>query len=163
MRMPGVEFRPNVEKVFIPRPSIVVNGTEVPQYLVFNCGVVNDYKEFDKLCPEPKPPGIIKPGGMRDFDYNDGGFLKAREAHQKRRSDWMILQSLKATDQLVWEKVNDLDPDTWHLWKEELAAAHFSEIEIGRILRGVMVANCLDDDRIEEARKHFLATQAEGK
>lgn len=160
MRIKGVEFKENVELVVIPRTAVGDDGSVTVVPIAFKCRAVNDYSEFAKLCPEINPPEVIKRGGMRELDFKDEGFIAKTKEREERRWHWMFLQSLKATPNLIWEKVNDLDPSTWHLYEEELRAAHFNDFEIGRIRKGVAAANCLDDDRINEARQSFLAGQA---
>src|SRR6185436_15627483 len=88
-----------------------------------------------------------------DLDYK-----KAKAIRWAKRNGWMIFQSLKATEGLEWDLVKEEDPESWVKVDEEFKAAKFSEYEIGRIYNGVMAANCLDERRVEEARKSFLAT-----
>ena len=142
---------PNVETVIIPRS----NG----QHIVFKCAAVLDYSDFEKLCPDPKPPKVQKPGGEWLDDIESGDYKIATNLHLMQNMNWMILRSLSATDDLEWEKVKLSDPTTWELWTEELKEAGFSRIEIGRIRDGVWKANCLDEKMIDEARKSFFHSQ----
>ena len=73
----------------------------------------------------------------------------------------MIVYSLQSTPELEWEIVNYDKPETWASYEEELREAGFSEIEIGRVVMGVMRANSLDESLIDEARNSFLHGQGE--
>ncbi len=72
----------------------------------------------------------------------------------------MILESLKATPNLEWESVNPSDPKTWGGYENELVDAGFSIPEISRVIDCVFDANGLNQKKIDEATKRFLAGQA---
>jgi hypothetical protein len=72
-----------------------------------------------------------------------------------------VITSLRATEGLEWDKIQYNNPDTWKLYKEELKESGFSSFEVDKIINGVMSANCLDEDKIEQARRSFLAGQEE--
>jgi hypothetical protein len=67
---------------------------------------------------------------------------------------------LSATPGLEWELVDLENPDTWERYQEELQQCNFSDIEMTRIIEGVMTANGLNQAVLEEAEKRFLAGQA---
>jgi hypothetical protein len=127
--------------------------------IVFRAQGVASMDPFTKLCPVPKPPVVVKPGGEQSFNLEDETYKSAIEQHVDMRSNWLVLQSLKATSGLEWDTVKDSDCGTWANWKDELQQAGFCEAELMRILNLVMVANSLDDRKLEEARKRFLASQ----
>jgi len=142
----------NVEIIPIKRPE----GD-----IIFIAEAVSNWDEFEKLLPEPTPPVVIKPGGQRVSDYTDKKFIKSVEEHARARTQWIVLKSLEATKDLEWETVDINKPETWLNYEKELKDSNFSIIEIGRIIRGVMVANSLDEDMIDAAKADFLATREE--
>lgn len=140
---------PNVEVIVIPR------GGDKPD-IVFQAGAIMDFSNFDKLCPEPKPPMKIMKGGKREYNLEDVGYIQARDRWTEQKVAWMVIESLKATPGLTWDLVNPLNPKTWHFFSDELRDAGFSQIEVQRITNGVFSANCLNEQRLEEARANFL-------
>jgi hypothetical protein len=142
---------PNVETVIIPR------GEDEP--IVFRCQAVLDYDEFDLVCPRPIPPVRIMRGGRRVTDVEDKTYLIMLESYAKQRTNWMILQSLKATENLEWETIQMSDPNTWINFDKELKDSGLSEIERIRIVNAVMTANCLNESKLDEARESFLASR----
>lgn len=140
----------NKEIIAIPRP----NGN-----IVFIAEALESWDLFDKICTEPEPPEVLKPGGIKEKDLEDSKYLKAINEHNVLRTHWIVLMSLKSTEDLEWETVNYNDPSTWMNYEKELKDAGFNPLEIGRIVRGVMSANGLNDDMIEAAKKDFLAGQ----
>jgi hypothetical protein len=141
---------PNVEVIVIPRE---------PEDIVFKAQAVLDFDNFGKLCPTPKPPRILKRGVGLIENVEDHNYKIALEQHASRRLEWLIIESLKATENLQWERVDYSKPETWELYKDELKESGFGEYEINRIIRGVMIANSLDESKLEEARKRFLVGQ----
>lgn len=139
----------NVEIIVIPR------GGDTPD-IVFQATAILDYEPFIKLCPEPKPPTKIVKGGGKEYNLDDAAYKEALRLHSEKRMAWMVIQSLKATPNLEWETVKEGEHRTWTNYEKELKDSGFSQIEIQRILVGVMSANCLNETRIEEARENFL-------
>jgi hypothetical protein len=142
----------NVEIIPIPRPDGDV---------IFIAEAVTDWDEFEKIVPEPEVPMILKPGGIKIEQTNDKNYLKKIEEHNLLRTTWIVLKSLQATSELEWETVNMKDPKTWTNYERELKESGFSPIEIGRIIKGVMAANALDEDMIDAAKADFLAIREE--
>ena len=147
------------QKIEGPNEAIVV----IPRAkgdLVFKMQAVLNTTEFETLCPEPTPPTITRVGESKGSpDFRDKKYLAEFKVFSTRRFEYLILKSLEGTSELEWETVDMLDPTTWGNYQSELKAAGFTEIEIGRIVGGVLEANSLDDAKIEEARKRFLASQ----
>jgi hypothetical protein len=142
----------NVEYIVLPR------GDGEP--LVLKAQAILDYSPFDMLCPPPRPPTVLRPGGVKSYNVEDPRYLESLMEHGRRRSAWIILTSLRlGTPDLEWETVDYGDPNTWSGYIDELRASGFSEVEIIRVVKGCMVANALDDSKLEEARKAFLAFQ----
>lgn len=140
---------PNVEIIVIPRSGDIAD-------IVFQAAAILDYKPFETLCPEPKPPMKILKGGKREYNLEDLGYTQARDRWGDQKVAWMVLESLKATPGLTWDTVVESNPKTWTKYVDELKESGFSQIEIQRITTGVFTANCLNEARLEEARANFL-------
>jgi len=140
---------PKEKVVVIPR-----DGTDI----VFKAKAVLDYSDYEKICPMPTPPEVIKPGGEKSLDVEDADYIKALDKWARNKSRWMILKSLSASPGLEWETVDMSKPDTWENYHTELQSA-FSSGEIARILGIVTEACGLNQDKIDEATKRFLAGQ----
>jgi len=141
---------PKEQVVVIPRDS----GD-----IVFKAKAVLDFKDFDAVCPVPKPPEVIRPGGVRSVDPEDPEYKKALDKWASQKSTWMILKSLSATDGLEWETVDWANPDTWSKYQQEMSDSGLSSAEVARIIDIVMDACGLNQDKIDEATKRFLAGQ----
>jgi len=127
--------------------------------LVFMCAPVFDFTNFEQLCPEPKPPLIKKASGEKEFDTDDPTYLAKVTKRGEQRMGWMILQSLKDTPGLEWEKVKLNKPDTFNLVFEELRDSYLSQVEINYLVRAVLEASSMDEERLEEARRNFIRLQ----
>lgn len=138
----------NKEIIIIPREG---------ENIVLIAEAVPDWDEFDKIITEPTPPIVLKPGGIKTENVRDPKYIKAMDDYGTQRTHWIILKSLQATTDLEWETVDINKPETWKNYEKELQDSGFSPIEIGRVVRGVMRANSLDDDMIDEAKSDFLA------
>ena|SRR6516164_7361632 len=143
---------PNVEVIVIPRPD----GD-----IVLKAQAILDHEPFRQLCPEPKPPKRIERGKGEVLNIEDPQYKKAIEWHNKARIDWLIITSLRATEDLEWETVDYAKPETWRNHEKELRESGFSEYELVRISNAVFAANGLDDTKIEQARERFLAGRQE--
>jgi len=137
----------NYEWIIIPRPD----GD-----LVFKAQAVLDMKPFTDTVQEPKPPKVLLPGGERREEYNDTRYKEAIKQYQEMRYAYMILKSLEVTPELEWETVDINKPETWLNWQTELKASGFNSTEINIIQYGVASANCLNQDKLDEARNRFL-------
>lgn len=156
MKLNGVRIQgPNIETIIIPR------GDGPP--IVLKAQAVLDMRPFEEACPEPKPPTRLMKGGAKVPNLEDDFYKKEVVAHGKRRLAFMLITGLQATEGLEWESVKLGDSLTWLQYEAELREAGFSEIEMNRIVAGVMAANCLSDDKIEEARQRFLASGVEAE
>ena len=155
MRLAGKEIRgPNSETIVIPR------GDGEP--IIFKAVAILDYSPFDKLCPRPEPPTIMRKGGIKSQNVEDPKFKLALTDYGRKKIAWIVITSLRnGTPDLEWDKVKYSEPDTWPLYEPEFKEAGFSNPEIQAIIDGVMTANCLDDDKLAEARKTFLASVEE--
>lgn len=150
MKFNGEVPGPNVATLYLPRGDDKV--------LCIKAGAVLSYEEFHKTCPLPKPPMKRAKGATQavpDFDHKD--YVAAMDSYGKWKSQWMVLQSLKATPEISWDTIVPTDPLTFGNYEKELEEAGFSEFERQRILGIVMEANALNDRKIDEARETFLS------
>ncbi len=151
MRIQGQEIKgPNEELIVIPRGD---------GQIVFKAKAVLDYSDFERLCPEPKVPWIMKPGGVKEQNYKDAKYIAAVRQRVTKQTYYMFIKSLEATPGLEWDTIDIKDPGTWLNFEDELTKAGFSAIERNLISRGVFIANSLDEQKIEEARKRFILSQ----
>lgn len=141
---------PKIEVVVFPRQS----GD-----LVFKAQAVLDYSEFEKICPRPEPKNVMRPGGKQETLVDHPEYVAAVEAWAPKQTSWMILKSLEATPGLVWDTVDMGDPLTWDNYEKELKNAGFSTFEIHRILDAVITACGMNQEKIDDATKRFLAGQ----
>jgi hypothetical protein len=152
MRIQGQELKgPNEELIVIPRGD---------NQIVLKARAVLDYSEFEKLCPEPKAPWIVKPGGVKEQNYKDVTYTAAVRQRITKQTFFMFIKSLEATPGLEWDTINMTDPSTWLNFEKELESSGFSSIERNIITRAVLIANNLDEAKIEEARQRFIQSQA---
>ncbi len=154
MKLNGQSFDgPNLATLVLPR-----NGND----LVFKAQAVLDYTEFETLCPTPKPKTVHKPGEGSVVLWDDKSYKDAMDSWGAKKTAYTILKSLTATPGLEWETVKMELPETWTLYREELKKAFFSEAEQVKIIGLVWEANGLDQSKLDEAQKRFLATQVAG-
>lgn len=150
MKIKGKKLsNPNREIIAIPRAG--------SDDIIFIAEAILDYEEFDAMIPEPKPGVKVMKGGEKVLDFDSPNYKSELKNYGIKRYQWMVLKSLRATPDLEWETVNYGDPSTWHNYEKELKDAGFSNVEFNRILKGVSDANCLNEEKVEEARKRFLA------
>jgi len=155
MKIKGKKIEgPNVVIAVIPRQS----GD-----IIFKAKAVLDYDKFDALCPTPEPPTVTKPGGVTFKDVENAKYKEAVMEWAQQKTAWMVLESLKATDDLEWETVDYGKPETWDNYTKELQSSGFSDPEIARLIDAVTAANGLSQEKIDEATNRFLAGQVEAQ
>lgn len=128
--------------------------------IVFKCAPVLDYKEFETICPQPKPPVISRPGKPMITDTKDPEYLRAVDNWSARKSDWMVLKSISATEGLEWDTVDMEDPSTWENYRKELETC-FTPFEADWIIGGCFAANFPSTKRQQEALENFMYTEEE--
>ena len=144
-----------------PKPEIVVIPRDEGD-LVFVCNAVLDYSKFEEICPDPKPRiSVNAKTGAKTSLFEEPQFIEAVKKHNQRHTDFTIVESLKDTPGLEWEKVVYDDPETWSFLSEELRDSGLTIAEAGVIIQGVFKANTVNEDRMEEARASFIRSQAE--
>jgi len=141
----------NEELIAIPRGD---------DSIIFKARAIPNYDEFDELCPTPEVPKKKMISGRELPNPSDPAHKKALEEHNKRQTAYLIIKSLEATEGLEWETVDLQNPETWLGYEQELRDSGFSEVELGRIVRGVFIANSLDEAKVEEAKERFLSATA---
>ena len=141
---------PNREIIAIPR------GDDEPIILIAEA--VLDDSDFKKICPVPQPR-LRKIDGQDIPNIKDSNYIKQVERYSQKRTSWMIIRSLRATEGLEWELVDESDPNTWELYEKELQNSGFSELEINRIVGGCISANGMNESKIEYAKQRFLQVQ----
>lgn len=150
MKMHGKKIdRPNREIIAIPRAD--------SEDIIFIATAVLNYDDFHKMCPMPEPGVKLMKGGEKQLDFGSKTYMADLQHYSEKKYAWTVIESLKNTPGLEWETVNVGDPSTWKNYEKELVNSGFSDIECQRILRGVSDANCLNEDKVDEARKRFLA------
>lgn len=154
--------KPNVAYAVIPRPPLrqpQPDGTtlEINQDIVFVAEAVLDHTEFDKLCSQPQPQPAQRPGGETFLNVKDPKYIARLNEWANHKRCWLVIESLKATKDLIWETVDPSIPSTWVNYETELKNAKFTQREINEIFGAVIEANALNDDRIREARERFLS------
>jgi hypothetical protein len=130
------------------------NGEDV----IFKCGVLDGYKEFEAICPLPQPPTILRQG-EQSVNIEDPTYKANVATWAMNRTNWLVCKSLSVNPDLVFETINMADPSTWGNWEKELTEAGFGQVAINRIIETVIEANGLSEKRIDEATKAFLAGQ----
>lgn len=150
----------NIEYAIIPRPSTIAeDGSVINNDVAFMARAVLDFSDFEKLCPPPQPPLSKRPGGESFQNVEAPAFKTANILWSVQKTNWIILESLKATEDLEWEKVIPEDPNTWGLYSEELTESGFNWREQELIREAVWKANALNDQKLEDAKKRFLASR----
>ncbi len=126
--------------------------------IVFRAVGVPDYEPFNKLCPEPTAPKVHKPKEGWVDNVEEPGYKDMMKTYGRKRLAWLVIMSLEPSE-IEWDKVNPDNPSTWMNWEKELKDSGFNLVECNRIQNLVFQANCLDEDKLEQARESFLAGQ----
>lgn len=142
---------PNVEYIVIPRPDSAGGDA------VFKAVAIIDMEEFHTLCPKPKPPMGMAVGGLPKADVANQAYILSMADYNERRFNFIIVFSLRGTNGLEWDTVQYSDPNSWKNYEQDLKKSGFSEREINHIVDGCLKANALNEERLEEARRRFLA------
>jgi len=151
MKIKGKKIEgPNREIIAIPR------GDRDDIILIVEA--IQDMSPFEKMCPPPVPT-MRKIDGVDVPNIKDTNFLKQIDRYAEKRMAWMIITSLEATEELEWETVDPSDPSTWQYFRDELKEAGFSDVEVNRVIGGVVSVNALSEAKVEAARERFLRLQ----
>lgn len=118
---------------------------------VFKLEAVGNYKDFEENCPQPIPPVKQKKGGIEYQDVDDEDFVELLQEWSEWRIHWMAVKTIKDVE---WDSVTS-DPATYVNWQEDLIKAGFSQIEVSKLQREIMIVNGLiEPERIDEALKN---------
>ena len=142
-----------------PKPEVIVIPKGADEY-VFKAMPILDYEDFDKLCPVPLPPEKVLKGGEVQHDTNDKEYTTKLTEWAVKKNAWMTITSLSATEGLEWETVDLSDPETWSGYIKELGKS-FTDSECNLIYSLVLTACGLNQEKIDEATKRFLAGQGQ--
>lgn len=149
MKIGGVEVTKCEEVLVLYRPD----GNHIP----FKAIAVSIGDEFEEKVPKPTAP-LIQKKGEKYPDLNDKEYQRQVKHRDDLRFAYLCLKSLEPSN-IEWSEVDLNKPGTWLKWTDELQEAGLSEQELNRVVNTIMVANALDENKIEEARKSFLLGQ----
>lgn len=149
------------KKITPPKPVIIPIPRDDGEDLFFTCAAVLDFSEFDTVCPAPKPPVWMRPNKPNQVDTQDKKYLRNLDIYAQRKTAWLILKSLQATEDLEWETVDMQDPTTWDNFREEMEES-LTPREVDLVIQGVFDANLPSEDRQNEALERFTLSQVEG-
>lgn len=125
--------------------------------LVLTFQPVTDYTEFEQQVLRPEPVYRQYADGRKEVDFTDETYKTELQEYSTKRTIWMVLKSLSATEGLVWNKVDLANSATWTNLDDELAEAGFLPSEINLIYDKVFMACGFNTKKIEEATDSFLA------
>jgi hypothetical protein len=150
-----------IKGVDLTKPSItIIPIIKGDQEIIFQAACVTDYSEFEALVKKPEPPmRTVRGEKVATPNFESQDYQKAILDYGTKQTNWMMLKSLEATDGLDWETIDMSNPSTWENFEKELKSSGFNDFQIIQIIRGITEANGLSEDRINEARKRFLAMQ----
>lgn len=152
MKLKGKKLEPEIQTIVIPRQG---------DNLVFRAQSVLDYESFEKICPHPQPPVRMLPGGIESVNTEDPQYDKDLDEWATMKWDWMMLKSLEATEGLEWDTVDMSNPATYSNYKSEMSDAGITPNEIASLQALVTDACGLNQRKIEQATKAFLAGQGQ--
>lgn len=112
-------------------------------------------EEFDRIYPEPVPPTKTTPRGEIQ-NFKDAGYLMEVERRNKAYQNWIFIESIKDTEGLEWEDVNTNDPNTWDKAEAELKTV-LRDFEYVQLMTTILKVHGLDNNKLDEAKKSFLA------
>lgn len=151
MKLNGKQPGVHIEPIPLPRPD----GD-----LIFKAVAIDDFEPFTQLCPAPNPPTKTLPGGEVIPLLEDPGYNQALTNHALKRTAYMVVKGLsEGTPDLEWETVKLDDHNTWLEYRKELCESGLSDIEVTRLVNGVMCANSLSEIAVSEALQRFLASE----
>lgn len=126
--------------------------------IVLHLNPVLNEEDFEKICPLPKVPNRKGKGGVDVPNPEDKNYKAQLQSYAEQKWAWMVLQTIKDTPELVFETVNLNDPNTWPNYQKEFKEAGFTDYELSYLIKRVIQANALSEEKLEDARKAFLLT-----
>lgn len=149
--------------------------------IILRLKTVDDFEDFNKLCPMPEPPRIKKPGQAEIMDTTDPEYKKEVNEWALKKLSWTLIKSLEDTEEIEWDMHEDIplkkgeeapetkeynglimnDSDSWYHAFTQLSES-FSSSEVDFIMQKFNMVQGLTNDKIKEATESFLAGQAKG-
>lgn len=144
-----------------PKPELVcLPHEDSPDGVVpFTVNAITDPTPFMERYPKPKPTKEIFTKGTKIFDENDPKYLSALAEYWSAMEDWVILEAIKDTPDLVFQTVNMDDITTLGNWKKEMVSSGFSLTHINHLQNLCMRKACLSSAMIEEATENFTRSK----
>lgn len=153
MKVNGKQLNgPRIVKVYLP--------TGENEAVEFRFRPLKSTEDFTEVMPAPKAPEVVKPGGQKFYNENDRGYKIALSDWLQKKLDWEFLKSISETEDLEWETVKMDDPNTWKLWKTEIAN-HFGDHQSSKVFSGFVEAQFVTEETMEVARQTFLTGRQE--
>jgi hypothetical protein len=149
MKIGGVKVTP-------PSEHLLVLERDEP--LVFRAKAVDNMDEFFAQVPEPKAPTHLTKEGWTE-NLKDPSYRQRLESYNAMKLAYMVLMTLEPSE-IEWETVDIDNPKTWTNYGKDLENAGLTRVEIQHVVQLVLQANCLDEEKLDKARKDFLRTQA---
>lgn len=148
MKIAGVRPGKNEDFVVFSRPD----GN-----IVFKLVPVVSFEHFMATHPVPQPKKELIPGKGMVANFNDPSYKAAITFRDEQLTHYIVLETVKHTDGLEWERVNMAEPATWKNWSDELIEANMLQQEVLYLINKVMDINALNESKMEAARDSFLA------
>lgn len=151
MKVGGVQVTP-------PPEGLLVLDREDGQ-LVFRAKPVpvEAWDFFNKACPEPPMPMVLKKGEKIGNPDDETYKLQMAQMRSKRIA-YLCLKSLEPSN-IEWDTVNMDQPDTYLNFEDDLRASGMVEMEIQKVIGLCVGANSLDEEKLKAARESFLRGQ----
>lgn len=148
MRVKGKEVKGCPVKPLVLRPD------DGPDKIVLMGKALQNWDEFNKLCPHPTPPQMTtaKDGVVNDSTNKD--YLSVLAAYVAAQNAYVFVKTLEPSE-IEWAYVKMDQPSTWVEWQRDLKEGNFTELEIKRISDFVIEVNNLDEEKLRKAREVF--------
>lgn len=129
--------------------------------VILQVQAVLDYTDFDRLCPFPKPPveKNIKTG-QEKYLTDDPAYKRRVDVYANQKFCWIVIKSLEATEDLIWDSVDINQPETWSKCHSELASC-FTPGEVDLIMEGIAGVNAPSKEAQRDALERFMSSQAD--
>ena len=132
-----------------------------PEDIVWWMKSLDEYTEFNELCPEPEPEKWVDPSNPSNVKYvKDEGFKERELERLLRWTYWLAYHSLTACPEndLEFENFDPGDPDTWSSMEEELTEFGLTFGEKRYLFNLASKVNALTDDYLDAGLDRFLAS-----
>ncbi len=150
MKLNGQVPEKNERTIYFERPNTSV---------VFKIRPVESFERFHALCglPPVKPTALVP--GKGKVEEETPQYLASVANYVSNQMSYIYIWSLKATEELTWDRVKEDDPTTWSQWVDELSEANILPKEIAYLASQILEVNALDDEKLDKARKSFSVGQ----